>query len=74
MAQEGATPFELKAHGGHKDIKSVERYAHLDKQLTRRTAEKMRRKIYMEMAKWYIKCHFQKVSNPQSVGIASVAG
>ena len=46
LAQEGATPFELKAHGGHKDIKSVERYAHLDKQLTRRTAEKMRRKIY----------------------------
>jgi integrase len=27
LAQEGATAFELKAQGGHKDIKSVERYA-----------------------------------------------
>ena len=25
LAQEGATAFELKVQGGHKDIKSVER-------------------------------------------------
>jgi hypothetical protein len=43
---EGATPFELKAQGGHKDIKSVERYAHFDPQLSRNAAEKLRRKIY----------------------------
>ena len=46
LAQEGATAFELKAQGGHKDIKSVERYAHLNKQLSKSAAEKMRRKIY----------------------------
>ena len=46
LAMEGATPFELKAQGGHKDIKSVERYAHFDPQLSRNAAEKLRRKIY----------------------------
>ena len=46
LAQEGATAFELKAQGAHKDIKSVERYAHLNKQLSKSAAEKMRRKIY----------------------------
>ena len=46
LAQEGATAFELKAQGGHKDIKSVERYAHLNSQLSKSAAEKMRRKIY----------------------------
>ena len=46
LAQEGATDFELKAQGGHKDIKSVERYAHLNSQLSKSAAEKMRRKIY----------------------------
>ena len=46
LAQEGATAFELKAQGGHKDIKSVERYAHLNAQLSKSAAEKMRRKIY----------------------------
>ena len=48
LAQMSTTPFELKAHEGHKDIKSVERYAHLDPQLTNRTAEKLRSKIYGE--------------------------
>ena len=46
LAQMSATPFELKGHGGHKDIKSVERYAHLDPELTKRTSEKLRAKIY----------------------------
>ena len=46
LAQEGATAFELKAQGGHKDIKSVERYAHLNSQLSKSAAEKMRRNIY----------------------------
>ena len=46
LAQEGATAFELKAQGGHKDIKSVERYAHLNAQLYKNAAEKMRRKVY----------------------------
>ena len=46
LAQEGGTAFELKAQGGHKDIKSVERYAHLNAQLSKSAAEKMRRKIY----------------------------
>ena len=46
LAQEGATAFELKAQGGHKDIKSVERYAHLNAQLSKNAAEKMRRKVY----------------------------
>jgi integrase len=38
LAQEGATAFELN--------KSVERYAHLNAQLSKSAAEKMRRKIY----------------------------
>ena len=46
LAQMSATPFELKGHGGHKDIKSVERYAHLDPELTKRTSEKLRAKSY----------------------------
>ena len=46
LAQTSATPFELKGHGGHKDIKSVERYAHLDPELTKRTSNKLRAKIY----------------------------
>jgi integrase len=46
LAQMSATPFELKGHGGHKDIKSVERYAHMDPQITKRTSEKLRAKIY----------------------------
>jgi integrase len=46
LAQMRATPFELKGHGGRKDIKSVERYAHMDPQLTKRTSEKLRAKIY----------------------------
>lgn len=46
LAQMSATPFELKGHGGHKDIKSVERYAHLDPELTKRTSEKLRAKKY----------------------------
>ena len=46
LAQEGATAFELKAQGCHKYIKSVERYAHLNSQLSKSVAEKMRRKIY----------------------------
>ena len=46
LAQEAATAFELKAQGGHKDIKSVERYAHLNSDLSKSAAEKMRRKIY----------------------------
>ena len=46
LAQEGATAFELKAQGRNKDIKSVERYAHLNSQLSKSAAEKIRRKIY----------------------------
>ncbi len=46
LAQEGATPIELKARDGHKYIKSVERYAHLNSQLSKRAAEIMRREIY----------------------------
>ncbi len=46
LAQEGATEFELKAQSGHKDIESVERYAHLNSQFSKSAAEKMRRKIY----------------------------
>ena len=46
LAQEGATAFELKAQCGHKDIKSVERYAHLNSQLSKSAAKKMRKKIY----------------------------
>ena len=46
LAQMSATPLELKIHGGHKDIKSVERYAHFDSELTKRTSEKLRAKIY----------------------------
>ncbi len=45
IAQEGATALELKAQVGHKDINSVERYAHLNAQLSKSAAEKMRRKI-----------------------------
>ena len=40
LAQEGATAFELKAQGGHKDIKSMERYAHLNSQLSKSAAKK----------------------------------
>ena len=46
LAQEGATAFELQAQGGHKDINSVQRYAHLNSDLSKSAAEKMRRKIY----------------------------
>ena len=46
LAQEVATAFELKAQSGRKDIKSVERYVHLNSQLSKSAAEKMRRKIY----------------------------
>ena len=46
LAQEGATAFELKAQGGHKNIKIVEKYAYLNSQLSKSAAEKMRRKIY----------------------------
>ncbi len=46
LAQEGGTAFELQAQGGHKDIKSVQRYAHLNSDLSKSASEKMRRKIY----------------------------
>ena len=46
LAQMSATPLELKAHGGHEDIKSVERYSHFDPQLTKRTSNLLRAKIY----------------------------
>ena len=45
LAQEGATAFELKAQGGHKVIKSVERYAHLNAQLSESAVDKMCREI-----------------------------
>jgi len=32
LAQDYDPAFKLKAQGGHKDIKSVERYAHLNAQ------------------------------------------
>ena len=41
LAQEGATAFELKAQGGNKDIKSVERYALLNAVLSMSAAWKM---------------------------------
>ena len=43
LAQEGATAFELKAQGGNKDIKSVERYALLNAVLSMSAAGKMSR-------------------------------
>ena len=46
LAQEAITAFELKAQGGHKNFKSVEKYAYLNAQLSKSAAEKMRRKIY----------------------------
>ena len=46
LAQMSATPLELKAHSGHEDIKSVERYSHFDPQLTKRTSNFLRAKIY----------------------------
>jgi len=46
LAQMSATLLELKAYGGHKDIKSVERYSHFDPQLTKRTSNLLRAKIY----------------------------
>ena len=45
LAQESGTAFELQAQGGHKDIKSVQRYAHLNSDLYKSASEKMRRKI-----------------------------
>ena len=59
FAKEGATAFELKAQGCHKYIKSVERYAHLNSQLSKSAAEKMRSNIYVNSYKWYIKWHFR---------------
>ena len=59
LAQEGATAFELKAQGGHKDIKSVERYAHLNAQLSKSAAEKMRRKIYGRLSRIWTGSLFQ---------------
>ena len=46
LAQDDDPAFKLKAQGGHKDIKSVERYAHLNAQRSKSAAEKMRKKIY----------------------------
>ena len=46
LAQKILTPLEIKDHGGHKDIKSVMRYAHLDPRLTKRTLNKFREKLY----------------------------
>ena len=46
LVQEGTIIFELKAQGGHKNIKIVEKYAYLSSQLSKSAAEKMRRKIY----------------------------
>ena len=34
LAREGATAFEVQAHGGHKDLKGVQRYAHLNSDLS----------------------------------------
>ena len=45
-AQEDATAFEFKAQGRHKDIKSVQRYAHLNAQLSKSAAEKMSRETW----------------------------
>ncbi len=38
--------FELQAQGGHKDINSVQKYAHLNSYLSKSAAQKMRRIIY----------------------------
>ena len=46
LAQMSLTPLQIKGHGGHKDIISVMRYAHLDPQLTKRTSNILREKIY----------------------------
>ena len=71
LAQEGATAFELKAQGGNKDIKSVERYAHLNAQLSKSASETMRRKIY---GNGKLSGIFDNPSKPKSVGITGVAG
>ena len=40
LAQDGATVFEFQVQGGHKDLKSVQRYAHLNSDLSKRISAK----------------------------------
>ena len=40
LAQDGATAFQLQAPGGHNDLKGVQRYAHLNSDLSKRISAK----------------------------------
>ena len=71
LAQDDDPAFKLKVQGGHKDIKSVERYAHLNAQWSKSAAEKMRRKIY---GNGTLSGIFDNPLKPKSVGITGVAG
>ena len=44
LAQDEATTFQLQAQGGHNDLKGVQRYVHLNSDLSKSAAEKMRKK------------------------------
>ena len=35
LAQDGATAFQLQVQGGHNDLKGVQRYAHLNSDLSK---------------------------------------